>query len=524
MSVRKKAIEVPDGEANAKESTRKKAVKLARSRCTLWHARENGPPQGYASFSVNGHEEHVELRGTAGRLWLGGLIYRELGEALSRQDLEGVIESLEATAIHDGPKKPIAIRVADLGDRIYLDLADESWRVVEVTASGWKVIPGDAAPVMFRRPNGTEALPDPVEGGSLNELAVFIHSDAAGLTLAAAWLVAAYTDRGPAPVASLAGQQGSAKSSATRVFQRLVDPRGGSLRAAPKNDENLAVAARNSWVVSFDNLSRIGGDLADGFCRLSTGASFATRTLFTNGDETIFSARRPVILNSIVDIVSRPDLLDRAVTIPLLKISDDQRIEESEFWPAFERARPRLLGAALTALSGALFRWSTTTTDRKPRMADFYRLALAAGPDLPGGVEAFKSAWEAMQDVAVGTALEASPIGSPLLNLLEARGKWKAPAAELLRQLNAARPLGVSDEGWPRTSSGLSCALRRLAPALASRGWHVELGLKNTTAAHERLVVIVSADAMSERAAILQVNAGMSQAEAEQKAAMEAAS
>ena len=154
MTKKKGTVEVPPGEAKAKahESVRQRAVKLARERCELWHAHENGPPQAFASFQRGGHTEHVELRTTAGRLWLGGLFYRETEEALSRPDTDGALDALEATAIHDGPCLPVHVRVADRGDRIFLDLADDAWRVVEVTAKGWQVIPADQAPVRFRRP------------------------------------------------------------------------------------------------------------------------------------------------------------------------------------------------------------------------------------------------------------------------------------------------------------------------------------------------------------------------------------
>ena len=277
-------------------------------------------------------------------------------------------------------------------------------------------------------------------------------------------------------------------------------------------------------MVSYDNVSRISADLSDGLCRLSTGASVTTRTLYTNGEETIIKVRRPVILNSIVDVVNRPDLLDRTVVVTLLKIPEDQRMEESVFWPRFEEARPRLLGAALTALSKALARWAISRPERLPRLSDFYHLAHAAGDALPGGEEAFEDAWQAMQGAAVQSALEASPIGSALLNLLGARGKWKAPAAELLRELNASRSLGIHHDVWPVTPQGLVAALKRLSPALAASGWHLELGVRTKSVSHERLILIVKVEDIAERAAILQVEAGMDVAQAERTAALEAAS
>ena len=522
---KKTTVEVPEGEAKARESVRQRAVNMARDRCELWHSHENGPPVAYASYKRVGHTEHVELRATAGRLWLQGLFYKETGGALSRQDTEQVLDALEATAVHEGPRLPVHVRVADLGDRIFLDLADEDCQVIEVTAKGWAVIPAEKAPIRFRRPNGTEALPIPVRGGSLEDLKDFIHTDRAGLALVGACLIGAMTDRGSAVVLSFAGGQGTSKSTSTRVFQRLVDPRGGALRAAPKKDEDLAVAARNAWIVSFDNLSRLSADLSDGFCRLSTGASFTTRTFYTNGEETIYAARRPVILNSIVDVVSKADLLDRTVAVQLLKITEDKRQEESVFWPRFYEARPRLLGAALSALSGALASWDATRPESMPRMSDFYHLAQAAGEALPGGTAAFDDAWTAMQGAAIQSALEASPIGAPLLHLLEARSKWKAPAAELLRELNSSRAAGFREhDTWPQTPQGLVHALRRLSPALEATGWHLELGVRDTGTAHERLVVIVKTEAMSERAAIYQMDAGLDVSQAERRAALEAAS
>ena len=289
---------------------------------------------------------------------------------------------------------------------------------------------------------------------------------------------------------SIGGEHGSAKSTSTSVLQRLVDPRGGALRSAPKGDRDLAIAARNSWIVSFDNLSRIPPDLADGLCRLSTGSAFSTRQLYTDGEESIFKARRPVILNSIVDVTNRPDLSDRTVSIQLLRIGEAQRIEESEFWPAFNHARPHILVALLTALSGALARWDTTKPERMPRMSDFYRLILAAEPDMPWKKGDFEMAWQEMEETSVESVLLATPLVAVLMPLLEGRGKWKAPAGELLKELNTKRGFGAEPESWPQTPQGLVAALKRLAPTLEKIGWRVQLGLKDTSKNHGRLVLI----------------------------------
>lgn len=90
------------------------------------------------------------------------------------------------------------------------------------------------------------------------------------------------------------------------------------------------IAATNSWIVAFDNLSHLSIWLPDALRRLATGGDFATRELYSDQDETIFEAKQPVILNSIEDIVGRGDLLDRAIPLTLPQLNDDKRRTEKE--------------------------------------------------------------------------------------------------------------------------------------------------------------------------------------------------
>ena len=65
------------------------------------------------------------------------------------------------------------------------------------------------------------------------------------------------------------------------------------------------------------------------------------RQLYSDQDEVLFDATRPVILNGIEDIVTRPDLADRAVFLTLEPIPEDRRRPEQELWMAFDAERPR---------------------------------------------------------------------------------------------------------------------------------------------------------------------------------------
>ena len=64
------------------------------------------------------------------------------------------------------------------------------------------------------------------------------------------------------------------------------------------SDRDLFIAASNAHVLAFDNVSGLPGFVSDTLCRLATGAGFAVRQLYTDQDETLFTAARPVILHS----------------------------------------------------------------------------------------------------------------------------------------------------------------------------------------------------------------------------------
>jgi hypothetical protein len=159
-------------------------------------------------------------------------------------------------------------------------------------------------------------LPEPQRGGSLEELRSFFNVDNEGWVLIRAFLVSALRPALPCPILVAKGEQGSGKSTACRVISSLIDPRTSALRGAPREVRDLVAAARNSWLVCFDNLSHLPQDLADAACRLATGGGFGGRELYSDYDEAVFDATRPLVFNAIPDLgATRPDFLDRSLII-----------------------------------------------------------------------------------------------------------------------------------------------------------------------------------------------------------------
>jgi hypothetical protein len=352
-------------------------IDLAQS-AELFHAPDD---TGFADLDINGHRETWPIRAKGFRRWLAHRFYRVTGSAANSEALQSALNVIEAKAQFDAPERPVYVRVGGLDGRLYLDLADKEWQAVEIDDIGWRVI--DSPPVRFRRSAGMKALPMPVRGGSIETLRSFLNVKTdADFVLTVAWVLACLRDRGPYPVMVLSGEHGTAKSTFTDILRAFVDPNTAPLRALPREDRDLFIAASNAHVLAFDSVSGMPPWISDTLCRLASGGGFAVRQLYTDQDEVLFSATRPVILNGIEDIVTRPDLADRAIFLKLEPIPDDRRRTDDELWADFQDASPRMLGALLNAVAAGLERLPDTNLAKLPRMADFALWATACGTAL----------------------------------------------------------------------------------------------------------------------------------------------
>ena len=192
-----------------------------------------------------------------------------------------------------------------------------------------------------------------------------------------AWLLATLREHGPYPVLTVIGEQGSAKSTLIELLRLLVDPNVANLRAPPREDRDLFISAGNSHVLAYDNLSGLPPWLSDGLARISTGAAYASRALYTDQEEVLVRAEKPIALNGITDIVSRADLADRCIFVTADRILDKDRKPKEEVMAAFEAERASILGALLDAVAGGIRTLPGVTGGDWPRMADFAKWATA---------------------------------------------------------------------------------------------------------------------------------------------------
>src|SRR5258705_5739560 len=242
----------------------------------------------FADIVVDSHRETWPIRSKRFRGWLRRRYYQATGDAASAAEIRSALDLLEARAQFDGPERGVHIRIAEHASHIYLDLADEQLRAVDIGPDGWRVI--GCPPVRFRRPAGMLPLPVPQQGGSIESLNSFLNlASRDDFVLIVAWLLAALGPNGPYPVLAISGEQGSAKTVLSKLLKALIDPNAAPVRSLTREERELIIAANNGYLLAFDNLSGLPAWLSDALCRLASGGSFAVRQL-ANGDEEVLLA------------------------------------------------------------------------------------------------------------------------------------------------------------------------------------------------------------------------------------------
>jgi len=444
----------------------------------LWHSPEKA---AYATIEIAGRVENIEVQSAGFKHWLRSLYFKTHNFSAPRSAVDDVQDQIEAMALFDHREHPVFRRVGFSGGALYIDLCNDAGQVVEVTSNNWTVT--DRPAVRFIRSRHARALPVPEIDDSPNALGrlrqyinVATEDD---FRLAVAWLIGAYAPEGPYPIAVITGEQGSAKSTVSRILRDLTDPSASLLRSQPRDERDMAIGAVNNRVLAFDNVSSVPQWQSDAFCRLATGGGFATRELHSDAEEIVLEAVRPIILNGITDLVRRPDLGERSIMITTRRLAESERLSERAFRAEYEKDRPYIFGALLDGLVSAMRKRDSVHLERLPRMADFAIWATAAEAGLGFEDRAIVRAFTANRDAAVRGEIENDDVATAVIRMIERRddGIWEGSASSLLIELNQITGEAVQRlKGWPKTAAGLGQKMARLQPSLRAIGIDCEKG------------------------------------------------
>lgn len=459
----------------ARKSVASRVVDLVMSReVELFHTPDG---RSWVQVDHDGRLENWPVMSGDAEQWFRQIFYDTTGNGLSREAVGEAQSTLDAVARFGGPEREVAIRVAGSADReVFVDVGDAARTVIRVDSKGFDTTKESPA-CFYRSPSSTElAIPDPE--GSVDLLWEFLSArDEQTRMRLIGYLVMCFHPVGPYPVLNIHGEQGSAKSTLTRMVLDLVDPHKAGLLSGTPRAHDLAITASTNHLIALDNVSSIKQGLSDTLCRISTGGGLRTRRLYTDADEVVLEFCRPVVINGIGQVIHRPDLLERTAPIELKAIAPEDRLPEGQIWANWEKARPVILGGLLNAVSTAIRNLDAIDLPGLPRLADWARWGEAAGPALGWEPGSFVTAIDAGQDEQVELSIDDVIEIRGLIEYMADTPEVRLTATELLEVIHQfldIDPAGRQD--LLRRGADLSRELKVFAPALRKHGIECEFG------------------------------------------------
>jgi len=141
----------------------------------------------------------------------------------------------------------------------------------------------------------------------------------------------------------------------TKFMMALTDPNRVTGAGLPKSPSELELRAESAMTLAFDNVSAISPEMSDALCRVITGATGISRTLYSNLGVTLAAGRTcQVYINGISLGQRKPDLIQRSVDLRLVPISKSNRRSAKSVEAAFEQDRAKMVGVIYDAVSKVL--------------------------------------------------------------------------------------------------------------------------------------------------------------------------
>lgn len=441
----------------------------------LWHSEKDG-------FITLPDVSNLQIRSKAMREYLAGLFFKKEKTAVTRKTIDEALDTLEAIAKMDGTLYEPRQRIGWHENTCYVDMGKGYYKI-----DGLGYEPVEKPPIKFVRNESMGLIPTPIKGDGWRLLKKYVNVEVTDWPLLQSVLVAAFMPAGSFPVVAFTGKHGSGKSTLLSMIIALVDPRPdflGARDSLPKDKRNLAIVAKYSLVLSFDNESHITGEISDALAMLSTGGQFKIRELWSDSGLQIFAAKRMVLINSIGDIVTESDLLDRSLIIECPPL-DDNYWNDTELQEAFYTDRPIIIDAIFESVSQAIRELSRVRAPTIYRMTDYVKWSMASG------VEGFLTAYAISSRRAPAIAISNSFIGMYIEKLSRekpGRNREKVIASNAailekpeLEKWNWVSPFSAlysngqnENSEWYRTMAGAINAYKRIKTDLKRTGVAIE--------------------------------------------------
>lgn len=477
-----------------KKTLAEEAVEQIKAQNTLFSDQRQDP---YIAVGKTGGQV-IKLTSKEFERWLRNYLIKKYQKF---QGLDAIIDIIQTMLIYEaeinGEHHELSTRLCRTDDckgnpmEITYDTGDGK-HAVSITPEDWSV---QDVPIAFlrHRHQKPQCLPERHRDCSIEVLRPLLSEfkDNREWLVVMAYIVSLYVPDIPKPLLNISGDNGSGKTLTARRIVELVEC--SSLEnglPVIKNGQELMRLANKNAVLLLDNLSNVSLSLSDELCRISTGASLAKRSLYTDDEDWICEVCRPVIITGIPStLLQREDILDRTIPIKVSRISETKRRTQSELDSEFARLKPYLLGSIYNTLSKALKLLPSVKLEKLPRLADWARLSYAICESMDGhSGQEFLDAYQYILDRQTDMAVESSLVCQACRLLVSQTGKWEGTASQLhdiklvfgglvgYEDDYEARCYLVNHPDWPKSPATLGKELERCKTTLEKIGISVKHG------------------------------------------------
>ena len=327
-------------------------------------------------------------------------------------------------------------------------------------------------------------------GGSIKQLRPFVNLTDSDFVLFVAVLADALGTVGPHPIALFLGEEGSAKSTLTKIVRLLVDPAEVPATTLSVSVEDLFVKVHSAQMLAFDNVSDIPLKVSVALSQIVSGSGLERRKRYTDSELFSVGGMRSIVMNGLANPITQPDLAERAIIFPVLKIKAEDRCLDVEFWRRFEAERPMIFGALLDVVAHGLNGYRMVRVSRPPRMADFVYFGCACETAF-AEPEAFLAALAVRTAEAVEDVIDANPVAKAVAAFMHPRKVWRGTATQLLMELTVRDPAELTPSAsrdWPKDSTRFSTALRNHSALLRKVGIEIDFDERTTDRRRDRML------------------------------------
>ena len=96
---------------------------------------------------------------------LADILYERHGKIPSDGDLKKALRIIQERCFRS-PYRSVCKRIGHHDDNVYWDIGDDTYDAIEISRDGWRVVPGESVPVLFKRSVLMTPLSRPERGGS----------------------------------------------------------------------------------------------------------------------------------------------------------------------------------------------------------------------------------------------------------------------------------------------------------------------------------------------------------------------